>query len=174
MAMSQYSYGTLAAYAKRGAQLPFPGGFDASGTLTTDPAAIEQTNRALPVGLWKGSGLALTLDLIAAMLSGGLATHQIPHSPERETGLSQVFLAIDPTHIADAELLAATATGAIADLHSAPTADPAKPPRYPGEETIRLREENLRLGIPVDESIWHQLTTEKLSTDNSHPAHQLH
>ncbi len=157
MAMSQYSYGTLAAYAKRGAPLPFPGGFDAYGSLTTDPSAIEHTNRALPIGLWKGSGLALTLDLIASMLSGGLATHQIPPSAEHESGLSQVFLAIDPTHIADPEALAATAESVIANLHAAPSLDPLHPPRYPGEETLRLREENLRLGIPVDESIWQQL-----------------
>ncbi len=157
MAMSQFSYGTLAAYAKRGAQLPFPGGFDAGGLLTTDPASIEQTARALPIGLWKGSGLALTLDLVAAMLSGGLATHQIGRSPELETGLSQLFLAIDPTHLTDPEALAATASSAIADLHAATPIDPTRPPRYPGEETLRLREENLRLGIPVDESIWNSL-----------------
>jgi 3-dehydro-L-gulonate 2-dehydrogenase len=157
MAMSQYSYGTLAAYRERGAQLPFPGGFDAQGALTTDPADIEQTNRALPVGLWKGSGLAFLLDLFASMLSGGLATHQIPHDPTHETGLSQFFLAIDPARIADPEGLAQTATEAVAHLHAAPAADPARPPRYPGEETLRLREENLRLGIPVDDQIWRQL-----------------
>ncbi len=77
MAMSQYSYGTLSSYADRGQQLPFPGGFDPRGNLTTDPAAISATERALPIGLWKGSGLSLTLDLIAAMLSGGNAVHQI-------------------------------------------------------------------------------------------------
>ncbi|ADW68800.1 3-dehydro-L-gulonate 2-dehydrogenase [Granulicella tundricola] len=157
MAMSQYSYGTLTAYAKRGAQLPYPGGFDAQGNMTTDPAAIEQTARALPIGLWKGSGLSLTLDLIAAMLSGGLATHQIETDSLKETGLSQLFLAIDPTHITDPEALAQTATQAIADLQSATPIDPSRPPRYPGEETLRLREENLRLGIPVEEEIWNSL-----------------
>ena len=99
MAMSQYSYGTLSAYEKRGEPLPFPGGFDFDGQLTTDAAAIAATERALPIGLWKGSGMSLTLDLIAAMLSGGLATHQIPRDPLRESGLSQVFVAIDPTHL---------------------------------------------------------------------------
>ena len=37
--------------------------------------------------------------MLAAMLSGGLATHQIPLDPLRETGLSQIFLAIDPEHL---------------------------------------------------------------------------
>ena len=62
-----------------------------------DAAAIEATRRLLPIGFWKGSGLALMLDLIAALLSGGHATHQITPDPERETNLSQVFIAIGPS-----------------------------------------------------------------------------
>ena len=158
MAMSQYSYGTLSGYAQRGQQLPFPGGFDAQGNLTTDPAAISATERALPIGLWKGSGLSLTLDLIAAMLGGGLATHQIPRDPLRESGVSQVFLAIDPTHLAaDPAALNVTADAILANLAAAAPLDPAKPVRYPGEQTLATREENLRLGIPVDEALWTQL-----------------
>lgn len=159
MALSQYSYGTLDAYAKRGEPLPFPGGFDAEGHLTTDAAAIAE--RALPIGLWKGSGLSLTLDLIAAMLSGGQATHEIPHDPLRESGLSQIFLAIDPTHLAsDPAALQATADRVLANLRAATPADPSKPIRYPGEQTLTTREENLRLGVPVDADLWRQLLAE--------------
>ena len=55
IAMSQFSYGALAAYQQRGETLPVPGGFDEAGELTRDAAAIERTQRALPVGFWKGS-----------------------------------------------------------------------------------------------------------------------
>ena len=158
MAMSQFSYGTLAAYSKRGQPLPVDGGFDTAGNLTRDPAAIESSQRALPVGYWKGSGLSLVLDMLAAMLSGGLATHQIPRDPLRESGLSQVFLAIDPTAIANPDELTRIAEGILDSLHHATPADPAKPIRYPGEQTLQLREENMRLGVPVDPEIWHQLT----------------
>ena len=85
MAMSQFSYGTLASYSKRNQPLPVDGGFDTAGNLTRDAAAIEASQRPLPVGYWKGSGLALALDMMAAMLSGGLATHRIPtRSPPRD------------------------------------------------------------------------------------------
>jgi 3-dehydro-L-gulonate 2-dehydrogenase len=162
MAMSQYSYGTLSSYVKRNQQLPFPGGFDAHGNLTTDPAAISGTERALPIGLWKGSGLSLTLDLFAAMLSGGNSTHQIPRDSLKESGLSQVFLAIDPTHLAaDRAALNATADAVLANLHAATPSDPGKPVRYPGEQTLATREENLRLGVPVDEDLWRQLLTRR-------------
>ena len=89
MAMSQFSYGTLASYRMRGELLPMDGGFDASGRLTRVPGDIEASNRPLPIGFWKGSGLALMLDLVAAMLSGGKATHQIGAEPElRERALA--------------------------------------------------------------------------------------
>ena len=76
MATSQFSYGMLAAYSKRGQPLPVDGGFDSAGNLTKDAAAIEASQRALPIGYWKGSGLSLVLDMLAAMLSGGHATYR--------------------------------------------------------------------------------------------------
>jgi 3-dehydro-L-gulonate 2-dehydrogenase len=159
IAMSQFSYGTLAAYSKRNQPLPVDGGFDTEGNLTRDAAAIEASQRALPVGYWKGSGLSIVLDIIAAMLSGGLATNQIPTDPNRETGLSQIFLAIDPTNLASAEELTHIADSIIDNLHQATRSDPTKPIRYPGEQTLHLREENLRLGVPVDPEIWQHLTS---------------
>jgi len=159
MATSQFSYGALAAYSKRGQLLPVDGGFDLAGNLTKDATAIEASQRALPIGYWKGSGLSLVLDMLAAMLSGGLATHQIPLDPARESGLSQVFLAIDPSSVANPKELAQIADGVLNSLRQATPVDPDKPIRYPGEQTLQLREENLRLGVPVDPDIWKQINT---------------
>jgi 3-dehydro-L-gulonate 2-dehydrogenase len=157
MAMSQFSYGTLAAYSKRGQLLPVDGGFDLAANLTKDAAAIEASQRALPVGYWKGSGLSLVLDMLAAMLSGGLATHQIPLDPLRESGISQIFLAIDPSSLADSREMTQIAEGVLNSLREATPVDPDKPVRYPGEQTLQLREENMRLGVPVDPEIWQRI-----------------
>jgi len=97
--------------------------------------------------------------MMATMLSGGLATHQFSPDPLRETGQSQLFLTIDPTNITSAAELTHIADAIIDDLHRATPADPTKPTRYPGEQTIQLREENLRLGIPVDPEIWQKITS---------------
>lgn len=153
MAMSQFSFGALASYRTRGEALPVDGGFDAEGRLTRDPGAIEASGRPLPIGYWKGSGLALMLDMLAALLSGGLATHQIPPDPERETRLSQVFVAFDLPSLDPSELATRVADEIIAHLQSAP------PPagervRYPGEQTLKTRRENMENGIPVEPSIW--------------------
>jgi 3-dehydro-L-gulonate 2-dehydrogenase len=159
MAMSQFSYGTLAAYSKRGELLPVDGGFDTAGNLTRDAAAIEASQRAVPVGYWKGSGLSLVLDMLAAMLSSGLATYQLSRDPLRESGQSQIFLAIDPGLLSSAQELGEIADGILGSFREATAADPGKPVRYPGGETLRLREENMRLGVPVDPAIWGQIHT---------------
>jgi 3-dehydro-L-gulonate 2-dehydrogenase len=157
MAMSQFSYGTLSSYAKRGTPLPVPGGFDSAGVLTQDAAAIEASQRALPIGYWKGSSLSLVLDMIAAMLSGGLATHQLPLEPTLEAGQSQMFLAIDPANLSTAGELNHIADGILEHLRQTTPLEPEAPIRYPGEQTLRLRARNLELGVPVDPEIWEHL-----------------
>ena len=157
IAMSQFSYGTLSAYRERGELLPFPGGFDEQGELTRDPAAIELTQRALPIGLWKGSGLAFVLDVLAAMLSNGRATHEIPSDPLQEVGQSQIFIAVAPSALSSIEELDRIAAGAIDFLHEATPIEPGRTARYPGEGTLRIREESMRLGVAVDDVAWNAL-----------------
>lgn len=157
IAMSQFSYGTLQAYRERGEMLPFPGGFDEQGELTRDPAAIERTQRALPIGLWKGSGLSFVLDVLAAMLADGRATNEIPSDPLREVGQSQVFIALAPSALTSIEELNRIARGAIDALHAANPTPGGTTPRYPGEGTLRVREESMRWGVAVDEAAWKAL-----------------
>ena len=151
MAMSQFSYGALAAYRERGELLPVPGGFDAEGRLTRDPRAVEESGRPLPAGYWKGSGLALLLDLAAALLSGGLATHQIPADPLEETRLSQVFVAFDLSSFGGSNV----ADEVIENLKQ--TTPEGEEVRYPGERTLKTRRENTELGVPVEPSVWEQV-----------------
>jgi 3-dehydro-L-gulonate 2-dehydrogenase len=154
IAMSQFSYGTLSAYRERGELLPFPGGFDEHGELTRDPAAIERTQRALPIGLWKGSGLAFVLDVLGAMLADGRTTCEIPNDSLQEVGQSQIFFALAPSALTSIEELDRIAAGAIDFLHAATPAAPGGIVRYPGEGTLRIREESMRLGVAVDEVAW--------------------
>jgi len=45
MAMSQYSYGKLEITRLKGEDLPYPGGFNKAGVLTSVPAEIEASRR---------------------------------------------------------------------------------------------------------------------------------
>jgi 3-dehydro-L-gulonate 2-dehydrogenase len=157
MAMSQFSYGALESYRLKGELLPVDGGFDSAGNLTRDPAAIEQSQRPLPVGYWKGSGLSILLDMVAATLSLGNATHQLVADPLRETGISQVFFAIHPAALGDGESADRIADEIVASVNAAKPASPASPVRYPGEQTMRIRAENRSLGIPVNPSVWKEI-----------------
>jgi LDH2 family malate/lactate/ureidoglycolate dehydrogenase len=49
----------------------------------------SETKRALPIGFWKGSGLTIVLDMIAASLAGGQSTHEI-QAQGAEYAVSQV------------------------------------------------------------------------------------
>jgi 3-dehydro-L-gulonate 2-dehydrogenase len=154
MAMSQFSFGALEGYRRRGETLPVDGGFDGEGRLTRDPAAIEASGRALPIGYWKGSGLALVLDLVGALLSGGLATHQIPVDVIAESRLSQVFLAFDLQSLDRAGTREAVVRDVLASLRGPAGGERL---RYPGERIARTRAENLAQGVPVDDGVWEQI-----------------
>ena len=152
--MSQFSYGTLQAYRERGEELPVPGGFDEDGELTMDAATIERTQRALPIGFWKGSGLAFALDVFAAMLSGGRATHQFGPDALQEVGQSQMLVAFAPGAVAAKDEIAAVVRRAAEALHAATPLVEGRPARYPGEGTLRIRAESLRLGVLLDRGLW--------------------
>ncbi len=156
MAMSQFAYGKLETYRRNQEKLPFAGGYDLNGQLTDDPALIEQSRRPLPIGYWKGSGLALVLDMMAAILSGGLASFEI-QKQQKETMLSQVFIAFDISKIGGKTLTDKMAQEIIDHFHSAKPKDKNSRIYYPGERTLEIRSENLQKGIPVDKEYWHQI-----------------
>ncbi len=162
MAMSQFSYGTLESNRRTGQPLPVPGGFDSAGKLTCDAEAIEKSARPLPIGYWKGSGLSLMLDLVAALLSTGQATYQIPRDSYRETGVSQIFIAFDLKSI-DTDWVAQLVNDVITFARGSDSEV-----RYPGERTLAVRRENLEKGIPVDEELWAEIV--RLGRQSSFPA----
>jgi len=156
MAMSQYSNGKLEVLRRQGKQLPLPGGYDNEGELTLDPGAILDSRRALPIGYWKGSGLALVLDMMAAIISGGQSTHKIGQQGS-EYAVSQVFIAINATSLMGETVLKETVKAIIHDFHAATPLDESEGVRYPGEGMLRTRRESLEKGVVVDEEQWAEL-----------------
>jgi 3-dehydro-L-gulonate 2-dehydrogenase len=157
-AMSQFSFGKLESYRLQEQKLPVPGGFDDNGNLTHDPAVIEKNWQVLPIGYWKGASLSIMLDVMAAALAGGLTVHEIGRQPE-ECRLSQVFMAFDIRQIGSLAFLEQLLDQVIADLHQSVLRDGGDPVRYPGEHTLATRAENIKLGVPVQETIWQKILT---------------
>lgn len=152
-AMSMFSYGKLESYAKQGEALPVDGGFNRAQQLTRDPTEVLETHQCLPIGYWKGSGLSLMLDLVASALSGGRTTEQVGQLPV-ETGMSQVFVALDVAHMPDGEAFAQRVRDTLAAMQTSTPLQEGQSVRYPGQNMLRIREENLANGIPVDENVW--------------------
>ena len=151
MALSQFSYGKLETLRRTGDQLPYSGGFDRSGELTTDPAEILATKRMLPVGMWKGSGLSIMLDLFASSLSGGSPTVSIPTS---EPNVSQLFITfhagLDAQERQARREMVDSAVRAMQDLCS--NAGEHFP--FPGEGTLRRRNQSDEDGIYVHPEVY--------------------
>ena len=153
MAMSQFSYGKLELLYQRGEKLPFAGGFDQDLQLTDEPGAILDSELALPAGYWKGSGLAILIDLLVSILSGGLTTQEIGKE-EEEYGLSQLFIAFDLEQLPDPENNQRIIQQVIGSLLESTAMEDGGQVFYPGQQTWLRRMENERKGIPVNRDTW--------------------
>ena len=123
------------------------------GKVTNKPQAILQSKKGLPMGYWKGAGLSLLLDMLAALLSAGNAVKDISKQA-METGLSQIFIAIDLKALNNFKSIDLLLQQIIDDYHESVPVEPGKKIIYPGERVLMTRKENLETGIPVAEKVW--------------------
>ena len=105
----------------------------------------------MPIGYWKGSGLAFILDVLLTAISGGKSTAAI-NSTVKESGVSQFFLCLHKSNYHQ-ELI----DQIIQYTKSSAPAEPGGRISYPGENTLATRRFNEKNGIPVDERIWAEL-----------------
>jgi LDH2 family malate/lactate/ureidoglycolate dehydrogenase len=111
MALSVGAQGWIRLAAERGDRLPPGWALDPDGNPTDDPhQALAGT--LLPVGGYKGSGLALVVDVLTGVLAGGAFGREV--SPRRGSrfAASHAFFAVDiaqlrptPSFLADVERL---------------------------------------------------------------------
>jgi ureidoglycolate dehydrogenase (NAD+) len=160
MAMSVAARGKIRAAAKRGESIPATWATDREGRPTTDPqAALE--GFLLPFGGYKGYGLALMVDLIAGVLSGGAyLTHVKSWMDTAAPGnVGHFFLAIDTRRLGSPEWLAARVEDFAGIVHGTPRADPAQAVRLPGEIEMERLARHRREGIEIDREVLAKLET---------------
>jgi 3-dehydro-L-gulonate 2-dehydrogenase len=155
MALSQYSYGKLATYAREDKELPYIGGYDQNGNLTKNAKDIYETHRPLPVGNWKGSGMALLLDLIATILSGGNSTFDLSKN-KVDSGMSQVYIVIDPNKFSSTEIIE-NSVNEILEYYLSAEKMGEEELSYPGERIQKTKINNLKNGIEINEKIWEKI-----------------
>ena len=157
MAMTQFAFGKLELAKLSGEQLPMYGGYDSDGNLTTDPAEIQKTRRALPIGYWKGSGMSLALDMIASAAALGRTTAMVSEDIQHERGVSQIFIAINFRAAVDADKADELLDSAVDYMLDSTPVDPESPVRYPGQNIEKIRRKNLENGVPIHEETWEKI-----------------
>lgn len=155
-AMSLFSYGKLEKYMLEGKKTPFDAGLDKDGNVTRDPEKIIESRSVFPIGYWKGSGLSIALDIIAAMLSGGDTTRLVGERGA-ETSLSQVFIAVDTSKLPDRERIEREVENTLEEIRKSTPVDSSSSVHAPGDGMMKMRLESMRDGVPVDEGRWKML-----------------
>ena len=153
MALSQFAFGKIDEYKRRGEKLPYPGGWDENDELSDDPEKILVKERGLPIGYWKGAAFSIVLDMLATLLSAGDSTGKIGRKGT-ETGLSQIFLCIYPELFRDRDVQEKLLNEIIDYTHDVEPMRPGGKTYYPGERTLQTRTRNLKEGIPVNDEVW--------------------
>ena len=138
------------------ASIPREWGFlDAAGQPATDTAAAQR-GTPTPIGGYKGTGLAMLVEILSAGLSGGSMATELPvyRTGGDPLGISHCFIAIDPKRFLPPGEFE-TRVGRLVDMVKA--AEPA-----PGHDEVLIagepewRCEKIRVndGIPVPSKLW--------------------
>lgn len=148
IAMTQTAIGRVREAADTGQRVPYGWGLDAQGKPTDDPEAIVASQRFLPMGEHKGSGLAFMIELLTAGLAGGLLCYE-QGTEGRPTdtagGSTKLFIALRPY----GDWLNERVASLKAHLKSASPAEEQGETQWPGEGSYRRRTEYLEHGIPI-------------------------
>lgn len=156
MSLSQFSYGKMWQLDMEGEELPFPGGFNEAGELTTVPKDIVSTRRLLPTGYWKGSGLSIMVDLLSTLLSAGRSTCKIGEL-EAEFGLSQVFICLDASQMNTQSQHYNLVNEILSFVQSATPVSENDIIEYPGSRTRKRREKHMKEGVEVNDEVWNKV-----------------
>ncbi|HUJ74395.1 MAG TPA: Ldh family oxidoreductase, partial [bacterium] len=155
MALSTVAAGKVVAALERGEPIPDTWLVDANGRPSTNPADYPTRATLYPMAGYKGYGLALMVEVLAAALTGAAMTTEI-HSWTQElgtvTGEGHAFIAINCGAMMPASLFARRMATMTESITGAPRAPGAERIWLPGEKEFEKREEALRSGIllPAD------------------------
>lgn len=155
MAVSVVARAKIRDALKRGESIPDTWATDRDGKATTDPKAALD-GFLLPIGGYKGYGLALIVDLLAGLLSGAAYLTHVSSwidEPGAPQDLGHFFILIDTRHLGPSPWLAERMKDFAGILHSTPPADASKPVMLPGEMEMDRLERHRRDGVPLDPAL---------------------
>lgn len=166
MATTVVSYGTIKKYVLAGREMPEGWLVDTqTGGPLTDPKRSAE-GLLLPIGGYKGSGLAIMLGLLAGTLNGaafGRDVIDFNYNQEDPTNTGQFVAAIDIARFVPLATFMAETDRHLADLRASKRLPGVDEIRLPGDRRRACRVERLREGVPLPAALLAQL--DKLARD---------
>ncbi len=151
ISLSAVAGGKLLLAQKKGEKIPKDWAVTKEGKETDDPFA-GFAGFLLPVGLHKGFGLSLFVDLITGVLSGGPYLHGLKsmykHADDPSL-TSHLFIVINPEVFLSKEAYMEKVTDWAAMVHATEMVDPDSKQVIPGEIEYMKEQDRRAHGIPV-------------------------
>jgi LDH2 family malate/lactate/ureidoglycolate dehydrogenase len=139
-------------------EIPAGWAFDSEGVPTTDTQAAYK-GMLMPLGGYKGSGLAMMVEILCSVLSGGAMANEVGGIRFRgkTVRVSQMFLAIDVARFMPVAEFTARVEQLVALMKSTATAPGFGEVMVAGDPEWRMEAERRTSGIPIADGNWDQL-----------------
>ena len=145
------SYGTVKNYALQGRTMPEGWMVDAAGKPMTNPKDSAQ-GMLLPIGGYKGSGLAIVLGLLAGTLNGAAFGRDVIDfnvDDESATNTGHFILALDIARFAPLDAFKADVDRHVRDLRASTRLPGVEAIRLPGDRRAHTRADRVENGVPI-------------------------
>ena len=153
IAFSGAAVGKIRVYQQKGLPIPSDWAFDKDGRPTTDPAAALE-GLLVPIGGYKGTGLALVMGVVSTLLSGasyGTELGNLKEGPKPGQD-GHFFLAINIAAFEELERFKGRMDAVIQQVHASRHAPGVDRVYAPGELEWLTEERYRRAGIPLNEA----------------------
>jgi len=139
-------------------EIPPGWAMDKEGVPTTNTETALH-GLLMPLGGYKGSGLAMMVEILCAVLSGGAMSSQLGalRAPGQPMRVGQVFLAIDITRFMPMDTLVERMRTLVSLVKSSAPASSYDEVLVAGEPEWRQQAVRSREGIPVSPGVWQAL-----------------
>jgi len=165
MATTVAAYGKVKTKAQRGEPMPEGWMIDALGRPLTDPKRAEE-GFLLPIGDYKGYGLALVFGLLAGTLNGaafGRDVIDFNKNDKTPTNTGQVIVALNVERFSPVEAFRRSVDEVIRDFKNSKKMPGVERIRLPGEQSHATWLERSAAGVPINDTLFKDL--QRLATD---------
>lgn len=151
MATTVAAYGKVKTAAQRGETMPEGWMIDRMGKALTDPKRANE-GLLLPIGGYKGYGLALVFGLLAGTLNGAAMGRDVVdfnNDDTTPTNTGHAIVAINVSMFRELKEFKASVDQLVRDIRNSKRLPGVEAIRLPGEQSHAKRAERLKHGIPM-------------------------